>query len=730
MVRKSVDEKRAEDLRIAKRLDKLKNRVSSLGKRGLEDMFAAGEALEEAAALLRGGFTGWVREECGIDPRTALNFRKTFRVLSPKKDWLLEKGVAPSVAVTLAAAPPEGRERAIEEIAAGRKLTAADAKLLVRAVAAERPVKSPAGLKALERSARAFCAHVLAEAGRIVEAASRSDDADETALADLAAAARSLQPLAAVLDSSTAGSDQAEVQRFSSALGGLAAAERPDDVRVAAAALARVSELAEPDPVPVEAAPVTVAADRVADALRRSRPSLVSSTFKHGLTAFELCAGGGGQAAGLAKAGFRHVGLLEREKAPCKTLRAVFGPEHVIEASLVGYEPGDVGPIDLLAGGVPCQPFSQAGEQNGEHDDRDLFPEALRLVKRLRPRAVMLENVRGILFASNDGYRARILSKLSRMGYRWDWWELNCADFGVPQRRRRAILVAFREPAAWAYFRRLKSVGDFAEEPVTMAVALESYLRSRGFDPTPELIERMQQVAPTVIGGSLQKQSSDLGQEKTRKEWIEMGFVGKRWGVAAPGHEHVGDVMPTNEMMALLQAFPSGWPFQGKPRDVNRQIANAFPTPVAFRLGLAVAEALTGDVFDPMDQVFHEAMRWNHMPRIRPRLPEPAPKASAPAAPSAGARLEIPLAKLRAASSMGKREGLADVGEDHDIDYDLLGRRFGPWPKDLWDHQRKYGLLGRREPGRPLKWISGYDDETPCGDGIDDTPPASPVSMP
>ncbi|MBB3937328.1 DNA cytosine methyltransferase [Aureimonas phyllosphaerae] len=702
MVTKSIEEKLAEDRRVAKRLRKLKDTVGSLGKRGLEDIFVAGEALEEAAALLRGGFSGWVRNECGIDPRTALNFRKTFRVLGDRKDWLIEKGVAPSVAVTLASAPPKSRERALAEIEAGRRLTAADAKLLVR-VSTELSATPLSDLKPLGRAARAYCTHVVGEARRIVVLASEAGEMDGAALHELAVAARGLRPLVAVLDGEDS---EASLRDFFAALAAVASAEDPDGIRSAAADLVRTAAFAPPiqsvDTRP-EAAPFVVRG-RERAASTRSGTRMVSSAFKHGLTAFELCAGGGGQAAGLAKAGFRHVGLLEREKAPCETLRAAFGEEHVIEASLVGYEPGDVGPVDLLAGGVPCQPFSQAGRQNGEHDDRDLFPEALRLVKRLRPRAVMLENVRGIMFSVNDGYRARILSELSRMGYRWDWWELNCADFGVPQRRNRAILVAFREPEAWARFRRLKSVDNFAEEPVTMAVALESYLRSRGFDPTPELLERMQRVAPTVIGGSLQKQSSDLGQEKTRKEWIKMGFVGKRWGVAAPGHEHVGDVMPTNEMMALLQTFPPGWPFRGKPRDVNRQIANAFPTPVAFRLGLAVAEALTGETFDPIDQVCHEAMRWNHVANARARSSAPVRDASPSAVPSEGSRSTIPLAKLRAASSIGMPEGTGDVGEDHDIDYDLLGLRFGPWPKDLWEHQRKHGLLGRSAPDQPLNW--------------------------
>ena len=386
------------------------------------------------------------------------------------------------------------------------------------------------------------------------------------------------------------------------------------------------------------------------------------------------------------------MGLLERETQPCDTLRAAFGSQYVIEASLVGYEPINTGPIDLLAGGVPCTPFSRAGKQNGEYDDRDLFPEALRLVGRMQPRAVMLENVAGIMDPVNDGYRARILSKLSQMGYRWDWWVLNCADFGVPQRRRRAILIAFRDSAAWTRFRRLDSIGKYAEKPITTAMAIEAHLRSRGYDPTPELLGRMNRVCPTIIGGSLRKQSSDLGQANTRKEWEKMGFVGKRWGIVAPGHEHVGDILPTNRMMAILQGFPSDWPFRGKPRDVNRQIANAFPTPIAFHLGLAIAEALTGEEFDPARQVYHEAMRRNRIPQ-RARSAKTLQTVMFPASSVVKGKLWTPLKDLRDSSSTTEFEDGGQYGVDHDIDFDRLRLRFGPWPKDLWEHQRQYGPL-------------------------------------
>ena len=91
--------------------------------------------------------------------------------------------------------------------------------------------------------------------------------------------------------------------------------------------------------------------------------------------------------------------------------------------------------VDLLAGGVPCPPFSIAGKQLGKDDERDLFPEAIRLIKEIEPRAVMLENVRGFLDASFDEYRKHILKSIEMLGYDAQIKLLNASDFAVPQLR-------------------------------------------------------------------------------------------------------------------------------------------------------------------------------------------------------------------------------------------------------------------------------------------------------
>ncbi|MBR1767055.1 MAG: DNA cytosine methyltransferase [Bacteroidales bacterium] len=104
----------------------------------------------------------------------------------------------------------------------------------------------------------------------------------------------------------------------------------------------------------------------------------------------EICAGAGGQALGLEQAGFEHVALVEYEQEYCDCLRANRPAWNVICQDLHKFDGTKYrGQIDLLSGGVPCPPFSVAGKQLGEADERDLFPEMLRLVKEVQPRVVI-----------------------------------------------------------------------------------------------------------------------------------------------------------------------------------------------------------------------------------------------------------------------------------------------------------------------------------------------------
>src|SRR5579862_3367205 len=112
-------------------------------------------------------------------------------------------------------------------------------------------------------------------------------------------------------------------------------------------------------------------------------------------TALELCSGGGGSLLGLEMAGFTAVGAIDNDKAACATLRLNRPALRVIERDLQALSGIDFRGVELVAGGVPCPPFSIAGKQRGADDERDLFPEALRIIAEARPAAVMLENVPG-----------------------------------------------------------------------------------------------------------------------------------------------------------------------------------------------------------------------------------------------------------------------------------------------------------------------------------------------
>src|SRR5437588_9969146 len=118
------------------------------------------------------------------------------------------------------------------------------------------------------------------------------------------------------------------------------------------------------------------------------------------LTSLEICTGAGGQALGLEQAGFEHLALVEYDRHACATLRVNRPYWDVLREDVTQWHATRYrGRVDLFAGGVPCPPFSKAGKQLGAGDERDLFPHALRLVRECRPRAVMLENVRGLFDA-------------------------------------------------------------------------------------------------------------------------------------------------------------------------------------------------------------------------------------------------------------------------------------------------------------------------------------------
>jgi DNA (cytosine-5)-methyltransferase 1 len=207
----------------------------------------------------------------------------------------------------------------------------------------------------------------------------------------------------------------------------------------------------------------------------------------------ELFAGAGGLAIGVTKAGFEHAAVLECDHDACETIRAnqrrgvreVIGwPVIECDAQLFSYE-SLRREVTIVSGGPPCQPFSIGGKHGGHKDERDLFPEAMRAVRDLRPRAFIFENVKGLLRQTFSSYFEYVLLGLSypelvrKNGEEWRehrtrleqhqtanareqprgltynvvFQSLNASDHGVPQRRERVFIVGFRSDLGveWAF---------------------------------------------------------------------------------------------------------------------------------------------------------------------------------------------------------------------------------------------------------------------------------------
>jgi DNA (cytosine-5)-methyltransferase 1 len=303
-----------------------------------------------------------------------------------------------------------------------------------------------------------------------------------------------------------------------------------------------------------------------------------------GLTALELCAGAGGQALGYEQAGIRHAGLVEIDKNACATLRLNRAAWNVLEQDLNTFDGSQFQGVDIISGGLPCPPFSVAGKQLGTDDERNLFPAMIRLVDQIRPRAVMIENVRGILDAVFIDYRLYIREQLQKLGYQTGWKLMNASDFGVPQLRPRVIFVGLREE----YADRFVWPDTRTARPLSVGETLYDLMSANNWKGAASWRDQADEIAPTIVGGSHKHGGPDLGPTRARKAWASLGVDGCGIVDTAPALDFVGMPRLTVRMAARIQGFPDAWQFYGRKTAAYRQVGNAFPPPFA----RAVAENL------------------------------------------------------------------------------------------------------------------------------------------
>ena len=309
------------------------------------------------------------------------------------------------------------------------------------------------------------------------------------------------------------------------------------------------------------------------------------------LSCIEICAGAGGQALGLEMAGFQHVALIEYEKDYCEILKKNRPNWNVVCKDIHEFDGKPFEGIDLLAGGVPCPPFSIASKQLGEKDERDLFPETIRLISEIKPRAIMLENVRGFLDKKFDNYREHIINSIKKLGYRVEIKLLNASDFGVPQFRQRIVIIGIKNDENGKFF---YPVIINSNSP-TVGEVLKPLMKANNWKYAEEWAKKANKLAPTIVGGSKKHGGPDLGPMRAKRAWAELGVDGNGIANEAPDENFEGMPKLTKEMIALIQGFPPEWNFGNKKTSACRMIGNAFPPPVAEQVGIEIRRCLESE---------------------------------------------------------------------------------------------------------------------------------------
>lgn len=308
----------------------------------------------------------------------------------------------------------------------------------------------------------------------------------------------------------------------------------------------------------------------------------------------DVCAGAGGLALGLEGAGFEPTLLLDKKRVACETLRLNRPEWNVLETDLLDFDPSEhrhTYDVDLLSAGLPRVKSSATVARAETEEELRLLEAAVLLAPSIQPRALIIENVPGLVDSPKfEGVREFIRKELEHLGYRFRWFVLNAADFGVPQDRQQGVLVALKE----RYFHAFEPPAPTVAEHVPVGQALYHSMAARGWPGVDAWAAQAISVAPTLVGGSDNRGGADLGPTGSKKAWARMRVNGGALANEVPGPDDAvsGMIKLTDAQTALLQAFPQKWQFAGKKTARYRQIGHASPPPVGTALGRAVAAAL------------------------------------------------------------------------------------------------------------------------------------------
>jgi DNA (cytosine-5)-methyltransferase 1 len=379
------------------------------------------------------------------------------------------------------------------------------------------------------------------------------------------------------------------------------------------------------------------------------------------MRSLELFAGCGGLALGIARAGFKHEVVIECDRDSITTLRTnkSRNVNHVRDWQIEQFDTRDIDfrsatGVDLLSGGPPCQPFSIGGLHLGPRDARNMWPEAIRIISELRPKAFVLENVRGLFRPAFKPYLDYITFQLSypniqrkngeswrdhlarlrkhakgrgKASYRVLSRAINVADYGAAQKRHRAIFVGLRSQYGedWEFPERTHSQEALAwskhvsneywdwhgvrpiRRPASESEA-QALERAKSLNKKPKhrpwvTVRDVTADLPVAtkkekIAGHWQHPGACAYANHTGSDMDEPAKALKAGDHGVPGGENMisdrrGNVRYfTIREMARLQGFPDDFLVEGSWKAATRQLGNAVPVCVGERIGKTVLQIL------------------------------------------------------------------------------------------------------------------------------------------
>jgi len=334
------------------------------------------------------------------------------------------------------------------------------------------------------------------------------------------------------------------------------------------------------------------------------------------MKALDLFSGPGGLSLGMKYADIEPIACVEKNKDAVSTYDAhTPDAEHycsdIRSISFERYR----GLVDIVFGGPPCQPFSTGGLRRGTADTRNMFPEFMRVLKEVRPAAFLAENVPGLATRNRVQYLAELLNEFEALGFNVSWNVVSAADYGVPQKRRRLIIVGMKKGTFWfpkpthgpdtniphvASGRVIDKVSPLGEPPDCPVIYAKC--------PDPRRSPYAGHVyngggRPIDLSAPCHTLLASAGGYKTH--WIDTMDIAPDYSahLMAGGAPRDGAVpgarRMTLEESALIQTFPADMWFAGSRSSQYTQVGDAVPPMLAHALGTALRRQLEGSSVCP-----------------------------------------------------------------------------------------------------------------------------------